>query len=85
MDHEDMRLRTLEIARAENLTGDALTDRARLLYEIARYGEDEARRLLKERDLDRDRGQRRARPIARAVGKNGDIEQPFRDYLHSDE
>jgi hypothetical protein len=51
MDHEEMRLECLKMAQAEGLTGDAMTARGDYLYKVARYGKDEADRLLNEREL----------------------------------
>jgi hypothetical protein len=73
MDHELLRLRCLEVAQGEGLKGPEMIKRAQELFEFLRYGQDdatEARRMVSGEP-----------PMARAVGRDGDFEKPFRDYL----
>lgn len=64
MDHEVMRLECMKLAASEGLKGSSLDERAELLYLTARYGRDEAKRLLAERAQIRSR---RAHPSAEPI------------------
>jgi len=68
MDHEIVRLKCLEMARAEGLTGDAMVERAEYLFAVSRYGKVEADRM-------RDDAKRDAAEVARIKS-----EPAFDDY-----
>lgn len=78
MDHETMRLECMKMAQAEGLTGKALDDRAHYLFMCARYGREEADRLMKPTPA-------ASAPKANVVGRDGDLDKPFKDYLERDD
>lgn len=74
MDHEELRLKALEAARAEGASGSALLARAEEIYQWLRYGGDAAadnRRALAGVEL-KDARTGEARP-ASVVGRDNDI------------
>lgn len=76
MDHETLRLECMKLAREEGLSGKDVIARAQEIFDFLRYGADsatEARKLVA------------GAPIARAVGKDGEFEKPFKDYLRSED
>lgn len=75
MDHEEIRMKCLEMARAEGLTGHAVVDRANDLYLYARYGKDEADRLIAEKK------RRETMPKARVVGRDTKFEADYEQQL----
>jgi hypothetical protein len=68
MDHEMMRLRCLELAMSEGLKGHDATRRAAELFEFLRSGTTPT-------------ADKPPPPPARVVGRDGDLEGPFKDYL----
>lgn len=70
-----MRLKCLEMARAEGLTGHAMVDRAGDLFLFARYGKAEADRLIAEKK------RRETSPKARVVGRDTKFETEIEKKL----
>jgi len=78
--HEELRLKALEAARQEGLSGDALMTRAEEIYQWIRYGADGATETRKALDgislTDARTGETRP---ARVVGRDQDIIDKLRD------
>lgn len=78
MDDEAMRMKCLEMARAEGLTGHAMVDRANDLFLFARYGKEEADRLIAEKK------RRETSPKARIVGRDAKFEPEYKQLSDPD-
>lgn len=68
MDYEVMRLECLKLATAQGLKGEEAIRAADLMMKFARD------RPLLDKISD-------SAPKARAVGRDGELEKPFKDYL----
>jgi len=77
MDHELMRLKCLEMAMAQGLKGDEARAEAERMMQFARECSllDKAYGIKPGASV----------PKARAVGRDGEFEKPFRDYIARDD